>query len=162
MKIGILSDTHITELADDWLALGRNAFHEVEVIIHTGDFVSFETYEFMKSYKKLYSVWGNCDEIRIRRATREKQVITLSGYRIGIFHGHGHDKTTLERAYDQFADDNVDLIIFGHSHQPLVQTKRGILMINPGSMTNKRREKWLSYIIMELLPGRIQVGLNYF
>lgn len=162
MKIGILADTHISKPGSNWWEYFQNTFQEVDMLIHAGDFVSYETYEFLRNYKRLYSVWGNCDDAKLQRTLKEKDIITAAGYRIGIFHGHGREKTTMDRAYDQFVDDNVDIIIFGHSHQPSVQSKRSVLMINPGSMTNKRQEKWCSYIILELLPQRIQVALNYF
>lgn len=162
MKIGILADTHISKPGSNWWSYIEDTFKEVDMLIHAGDFVSFETFEFLRGFKRLYSVWGNCDDAKIQRTLKERDVVTAAGYRIGIFHGHGREKTTLDRAYDQFADDNVDIIVFGHSHQPIVQSKRGVLMLNPGSMTNRRNEKWCSYIILELFPDWFQVGLNYF
>ncbi len=162
MKIGVIADTHISKPDSNWLGYIETTFQDVDMLIHAGDFVCYETFEFLRNFKRLYSVWGNCDDAKIQRTLKEKDIITAMGYRIGLVHGHGRDKTTLDRAYDQFVSDNVDIIIFGHSHQPMVQSKRGVLMLNPGSMTNRRSEKWCSYIILELFPKQFQVGVNYF
>ena len=72
-----------------------------------------------------------------------------------------HSTATLTRTFNSFIDDNVDIIIFGHSHQPLVKTEKGILMLNPGSITTKRFERWFSYIILELKIDGIKVNLEF-
>jgi putative phosphoesterase len=81
-------------------------------------------------------------------------------YKIGIYHGHGDEKTTIERAYEIFKDENVDIIIFGHSHKPAILTKNKILMLNPGSLTSKRAERWFSYIILNLEKEGIDVQIK--
>lgn len=54
------------------------------------------------------------------------------------------------RALSVFDHEDVDIIAYGHSHQPMINTKQGILMLNPGSFFQKRREKYYSYILLEL------------
>lgn len=162
MKIGILADTHLTKISDNFKNLVENYFQDVDLIIHTGDFISFEIYELLKSCKSFCGVWGNVDDSKVQSVLKEKEVITVAGYKIGIFHGHGSKGTTIDRVYNKFADDMVDIIIFGHSHQPLVKTQNGILMINPGSMVSKRRERWFSFAILELLNDAIDLTFKLF
>lgn len=114
----------------------------------------------LERYKRFVGVWGNVDDSQIKSILNEQEILTLAGYKIGIFHGHGTKGNTLDRAYQKFLETDVDIIIFGHSHQPLVRTKNGILMLNPGSLTNKRREKWFTYIMLELYSGSIDVQLK--
>ena len=71
-------------------------------------------------------------------------------------------KIHLDTAYDKFIDDKVDIIVFGHSHQPLILTKNKVLMINPGSPSYKRREPWYSYVILEIQDKKINVQLKFF
>jgi putative phosphoesterase len=66
-----------------------------------------------------------------------------------------------ENAYDKFKDDEVDIIIFGHNHQPAIFTKNKILMLNPGSLTNKRREKWHSFIILDIEKGILDAKIRF-
>ena len=81
------------------------------------------------------------------------------GYKIGVFHGHGENKTTIERAIASFDGEEIDIIIYGHSHQPSIQTKNKTLILNPGSITSKRRERWYSYIVLELMEKGVEVKL---
>jgi putative phosphoesterase len=162
MKIGVLADTHITQNTIDRLKGLVDFFQDVDLIIHAGDFSDFEVYQSIKNYKEVLGVWGNTDDFRLKNTLKEKELLYAAGYTIGVYHGHGNEGTTADRAYQKFDHDNVDIIIFGHSHQPLVQTRNGILMINPGSATNKRKEKYFSCLVLDLLPDRIEVGFSFF
>lgn len=162
MKVGIISDTHIKKNINSFMCLIDTYLREVDLIIHAGDYTSLEALEVTKKYKKFVGVWGNVDGPEIRSLLKEKEIILLEGYRIGIFHGHGTKGYTFDRVYEVFKEDDVDIIIFGHSHQPLVRTKNGILMINPGSFTNKRKERWFSYIVLELHQENIDLQIKFF
>jgi len=162
MKIGILSDTHITKEGNRLIDLLDTHLKEVDFIIHAGDYTSHRLVRILKDYRNFAGVWGNADEPEAKNLLKEKEVIILEGYKIGIFHGHGKGSTTFNRAYEEFIEDEVDIIVFGHSHQPLVRTKNGILMLNPGSIKNKRQERWFSYIILELHFESIDVQLKFF
>ncbi|CAK7062444.1 metallophosphoesterase family protein [Tissierella sp.] len=162
MKIGIISDTHITKNISSFIDFLDTYFKEVDIIVHSGDYISIEVIEALQKYKNFIGVWGNVDEPEVKNLIKEKEIVTIEGYRIGIFHGHGNSSNTLDRAYEKFREDDVDIIIFGHSHQPLVKTKKGILMLNPGSLTNKRQERWYSYIILELNTESIDLQFKFF
>jgi len=161
MKIGIISDTHIKKGSHELINLLDIYLKEVDLIIHAGDYISREVVKELKNYKRFVGVWGNVDDSEIKDIMNEKEIISLESYKIGIFHGHGTDKTTLDRAYEKFKEDQVDIIIFGHSHQPLVRTRNGMLMINPGSMTSKRKERWFSYVIIDLNQEGIDVKIKF-
>ncbi|WP_352419229.1 metallophosphoesterase family protein [Proteiniborus sp.] len=162
MKIGIISDTHIKKNTSNLAALLNTHFKEVDLIIHAGDYISADAIEILKDYKNFVGVWGNVDESEIKTLINENEIITIDGYKIGIFHGHGTGSSTFDRAYDRFKEDKVDIIIFGHSHQPLAKTKNGVLILNPGSLTRKRRERWFSYIILELHEGSFDLQFRFF
>lgn len=162
MKIAILSDTHVKKHSDKLFKLIDNLFNETDMIIHAGDYVSSSVVSKLREHKNFIGVWGNNDKGYIRDLLEEKKIISVEGYKIGIYHGHGNCKNTLQRAYDEFNDDRVDIIIFGHSHQPLVLTKNKVLMINPGSPSCKRREVWYSYVILEIKNKHINVEMKFF
>jgi putative phosphoesterase len=161
MKVGIISDTHISKDYYRARYLLENYFKDVDIIIHAGDYTNEKVIEVIKDYKDFIGVSGNVDNDSVKELLKEKEIITLEGYRIGIYHGHGNGGTTLERAYNTFENDRIDIVIFGHSHQPLVKTKKGILMLNPGSLTSRRQERWFSYIILELQPDGIKVHFEF-
>ena len=161
MKIGILSDTHLEKHPEKILDYIDKCFNDVDLLIHAGDYTNSKVINLIESRCKFVGVHGNVDKSYVRELVKEKEVIEVCGYRIGIFHGHGEKKTTIERAYDTFSGDKVDIIIFGHSHQPSITTKNKILMLNPGSLSRKRKEPWFSYIILTLDKDNMSAQLQF-
>ena len=162
MKVGIISDTHISKKIDSIDRLIEDYFYDVDTIIHVGDFNSSEVIKRIKSKKKFIGVYGNNDSKDIRNILPIKDIIKIEGYKVGLFHGHGSGKNTLDRAYDEFKDDKVDIIIFGHSHQPIIRTRNKVLMINPGSPMKKLKERWYSYVLLQLNKKKIEAKMVLF
>lgn len=150
MKVVILSDTHLpkrgTQLPERLLQELKSA----DQIIHAGDWSTIEVYEELVTYAPVFGVCGNVEDAKIFEELPDKQVVELNGYMIGIIHGHGNGKTTDRRAYDAFVDDDVEIIIFGHSHIPMLRYFKKKLLINPGSPTDKRTNPYYSFVIMNL------------
>jgi putative phosphoesterase len=109
-----------------------------------------DVYNELKSYAKVEGVHGNVDEEDIQERFPVKRIIEVHGYKIGITHGHGKGKTTEKRAIRQFVDENVDCIIFGHSHIPIKRYEKNVLIFNPGSPTDKRRQEKYSFGVFEV------------
>lgn len=158
MKVVILADTHIKDPADAKKLLEFT--NGADFIIHAGDFTSAAVVEHLQKSGKFTGVRGNNDSVDMKDRLRKKEIFRLAGYTIGVFHGHGEGKKTAGRAYEKFVDDNVDIIVFGHSHQPAIFTKNNILMLNPGSPRKKMKERWYSYILLHLLPTGVQAELR--
>lgn len=162
MKIGIISDTHINKHSSRILDIIDKYLKDVDMIIHAGDYKTMKVVNLLRQHKNFIGVYGNVDEHPIRDILKETEIIDVMGYKIGIFHGHGDNKTTSERAFDRFKENNVDIIIFGHSHQPLIKTVGSVLMLNPGSLASKRKERWYSYIILELTQTSVNAEIKLF
>lgn len=160
MKIAIISDTHLNENANQLNRLA-STFAEVDLLIHAGDYGHYRAYEYLRTHLPFAGVWGNTDDDTIRAELKEKEILPAGSFRIGIFHGHGTGKTTPERSYTAFMQDTVDIIVFGHSHQPMIATKNGVLMLNPGSLTSKRKERWFSYILLTVEGPAISAELKF-
>lgn len=162
IKIGILSDTHISKDLDKINELLKKHFCDVDAIIHAGDYKNSKVIELIKQNKKFIGVWGNNDGNAVKELVKEKEVVNINGYKIGIYHGHGENKSTIDKAYDIFKDNKVDIIIFGHSHLPIIKTMNKTVMLNPGSPTSKRKERWYSIIILELEKNYINAQIKFF
>jgi uncharacterized protein len=150
MRIGVVSDTHMPMRAKSLPQALVNGLQGVDYILHGGDWVSLHVAEELAKIAPVDGVAGNNDGDEIIARFGRQKVLTFQGFRIGIVHGDGYRKTTEERAYETFTDANVDIIIFGHSHIPYVEKRGQILLFNPGSPTDKRRQKEFSYGILEL------------
>lgn len=162
MKIAVISDTHVRKHMDKIEKLITKSLKDVDLIIHAGDYTSNKVIPYIEKYHRFIGVYGNNDKEETRSKVKEKQIITLDKYKIGVYHGHGSKKNTIDNVYEIFKNDTLDVIIFGHSHKPFVTTKNKTLIINPGSPTSKRKEKYYSYIILELLPEGINVNIKFY
>lgn len=158
MQIAIISDTHLKKNLGqlDYLTA---ELQNIALLIHAGDYGAAWVLTYLKNHFVFMGVWGNNDDDTIKTTLPEKMLLEVGTYKIGVCHGHGVGKTALERAYETFIHDSVDIIIFGHSHQPIMSTKKKVLMLNPGSLTSKRKERWFSYILLTIDPNGLQANL---
>jgi len=108
-------------------------FKDVEKIFHAGDFVDWSIAEYLSSQKELIAVYGNMDSYDIRKAFPEKRVIELKGFKIGLIHGGGSPFGIESRIQGEF--DEVNAIVYGHSHTPANHQVKNIYFFNPGSPT---------------------------
>ena len=164
MRILIIGDTHAQD--DIFLRIlskecGSGAFHSgnrprgFDVLIHTGDFEGSEIVYRELSGSAFYYVAGNNDFFT--EAPFER-VIELESCRIYMTHGHLYNVfETDEGILREAARRHAHIAVFGHSHYPVAEIQRGILLLNPGSLAWPRQEgRRPSYIVLELQSGRIK------
>jgi len=137
VKIGVISDTHLTSVDDRFVQLVRRHFSDVDAIIHAGDIVDESVVNFLSAWR-LLAVLGNMDRGALTGMLPHERTEQLGGKRIGITHGWGAPGQLPERVREEFQPGSVDCIVFGHSHAPFMSTDRGVLLLNPGSPTDRR------------------------
>jgi putative phosphoesterase len=153
MLVGILSDTHIVDIADGYqLAeqLLEGPFANVSVIIHAGDHIHPDLSSCFAPLS-FFSVCGNMDVASCDRPL--KRILSIAGKRIGVVHGWGCLENIEERVMHAFEADEVDVIVFGHSHMPLCKQVGSVLLFNPGSATDRRSAAFHSV-------GLLNIGLE--
>jgi putative phosphoesterase len=133
MKIGVLSDTHLTKVTEEFRSILSVAFRDVEIIIHAGDIVSREVYEYLCNWD-VRAVTGNMDGFDLTGLLPKKRVEVIGGRRIGVVHGKGPPYGIEQRVLSEFTD--VDVIIFGHSHVPTLSRHGDVALFNPGALRN--------------------------
>jgi len=149
MRLGVIADTHIPDRYDELPAAVLKEFKKVDLIIHAGDFTSVEYYKKLKNLKPLKAVLGNLDSALLRDYLKEKETFKLSKYKIGLMHGFGRAEGVFDLIKKSF-DKTYDLVIFGHTHQPLCEKVGKTVFFNPGSPTDKIFTHVNSYGIIEL------------
>ena len=151
MKILVLSDTHIPQAAEELPSKIYDEVKSADLLLHAGDITSLI---FLKNLQKLAkdvkAVYGNMDCPSLREILPKKEVIKVNGFSIGLIHGWGAPSGLIDLAEKEFQDKRPDIIIFGHSHQPLCLNKNGILFFNPGSPTDKVFSESNSYGIITI------------
>ncbi|AGA69557.1 phosphoesterase, MJ0936 family [Desulfitobacterium dichloroeliminans LMG P-21439] len=154
MKIAVMSDTHLRE----GKSLPRWVWEQVEgvdLILHAGDVIDIGLLTDLKQVAPLEAVKGNCDGWELARLP-QRSIVSCGEIKIGLTHGaEGPGRTTTERAMRNFEHDQVDLIIFGHSHEPYLKKHGEILLFNPGSPTDKRRQTSYSMGIVNIAGKEI-------
>ena len=132
MKIGVLSDTHLREVTAELKELAREQLADTDLVLHAGDVVSMEVLDFLRK-KKFHGVHGNMDPFEVKDALPRKSIIKIGPYRLGLIHGWGAASGLEDRIRSEFQD--VDVIIYGHSHRPANHLSGGVLFFNPGTAT---------------------------
>jgi putative phosphoesterase len=164
MKIGLVSDTHLPRFGHDLPAVLKQGLiaQQVELILHLGDFTTLAVADMFRRIAPFDAVAGNNDADEIYRSFGRRKILAVAGLRIGMIHGDGIRKTTLERALDAFAGDAVDVILFGHSHSPYCKLHGDVWLVNPGSPTDKRRNSHYSYAVLEIVSRRATPTLYHY
>jgi len=160
--IGVISDTHLPENLQIFPETLLDGLQKVDFIIHAGDinrgFVAYDLGEIAP----LQGVAGNTDDDFILSIFGRKKLIEVEGCRIGVIHGDGNSGTTFTRVQSSFKNDNVDCVIFGHSHIPSNEIIDGVLYFNPGSPFDKRNQEKYSFGELIVTGNRIEGKLQYF
>ena len=125
-RIGVISDTH---------GLMRpevpTAFDGVELILHAGDIGEAEVIRQLKSIAPVVAVRGNNDTGSWARAIPETKVTCIG--RVSIYMLHNLKEIDLDPSAKGF-----QVVISGHSHRPSIETRGGVLFLNPGSAGPRR------------------------
>ena len=147
MLIGVVSDTHIG--ANGSLPEGLiEGLQGVDLILHAGDQVDISAELHLERVAPVKAVAGNMDSSQLRHLRPAKLIVDAGDRRIGLIHGSGPPGQLPMRVRREF--DDVDIIVFGHSHEPFNQTISGVLMFNPGSPTVRASAPWPSYGIIDI------------
>lgn len=132
MLIGLISDTHIPDRAKVLPQKVMEAFSEVELILHAGDLTSPKVIEELETIAPVMAIQGNMDRVNGIDLPKAK-VIEAEGLKIGLIHGEVYPRADSSQLLYLAKELNVDILVSGHSHQPKIEQKDGILLLNPGS-----------------------------
>lgn len=82
-------------------------------------------------------------------------VICFGGHKIFMTHGHRYRLFTGTGLLTSAARENeCETCLFGHTHRPLYRYEDGILLLNPGSVTQPRQESGIpTFAVFETKPG---------
>ena len=131
----IIGDTHSNSF-DDLPCEMRTYLNNVDWVFHVGDFISESVLEGFINIKGSHfiGVYGNADPLQIRKVLPAKKIVEIGGKRIGCTHPDrgGSENNAKRIVIDRFTNEKLDIILFGHTHHPLLTTINGTLFINPG------------------------------
>ena len=123
MRIGLIADTHGL-LRPEAVSLMAGA----DAILHAGDVGRDHVLDGLGALAPVHAVRGNVDRAGAVRDLPDRLELELLGVTIVVIH---------ERPAPSEVPD-ADVVVFGHSHQPIVEESGGRLWINPGSAGPRR------------------------
>ena len=149
VTIGLISDTH--GLLRPEVA---SAFQGVEFILHAGDVGGADVLTELRMVAPVHAVYGNCDDPWTPGLDATYR-LTSSGWSIVVTHGHQIRRLTPESLLRQY--DDADIIVYGHTHRPLVHRDDKRIVINPGAAGPGRFDIRPSVARLTLFEGRADV-----
>ena len=104
--------------------------------------------------KPFYAVKGNCDLIG-----EEEKILEVDGVKILLTHGHLYGvKSGYLRLIYRAKELDCKVVIFGHTHQPLIMQEDDILFLNPGSCSIYGTKK--TFINLFISNGKASAVMN--
>jgi uncharacterized protein len=132
---------------------------EADLVLHVGDFLAGEVLDKLRGYGPLEAVHGNMDDESLRRALPKQQVVDVGETRIGMVHDAGPRTGRPARLASEFPD--CEAVVYGHTHWPEASRHRRMLILNPGSPTERRRSPAPSFLLLRVAGWTIEPELVF-
>ncbi|HET6797018.1 MAG TPA: metallophosphoesterase family protein [Gemmatimonadales bacterium] len=147
MRLGVIADTHGLLRPEVF-----RAFAEVDHILHAGDVGPLELLTELEALAPVSAVYGNTDGPEVRSSFPQVAHLELDGFDIVLTHGDQFGSPTPEKLNTAFP--HAQIIIFGHTHRPLLTLVDVVVTVmNPGGAGARRFGIPPSVGILELEPG---------
>ncbi len=147
MRLGVISDTHGLLRPEIF-----EVFEAVDHILHGGDVGKPEILVDLQAIAPVTAVYGNTDGAAMRALLPPVAKLRLEGLDIVVTHGDQLGTISPLTLHAEFPE--ADIIVYGHTHQPLLElVDRTVTVMNPGSAGPRRFDLPVSVGIMELEPG---------
>lgn len=152
MRALVVADTHLTPATLDRMPSEVWArADEADVVLHAGDVVDQAVLDALAERAPVHAVLGNNDEGRLDLP--EELVLDLGGVTVAMVHDSGATRGRHRRMARRYPTAGV--VVFGHSHAPLVEREGdGPLLVNPGSPTHRRRQPVHTVAWLDLVEGQ--------
>jgi len=150
-RIGVISDTHIPSRATRIPDSVLKHFENVELILHAGDHSTLAAIRQLEAYSPVIAVQGNVEYPEIISAVPVKREIEVGGVAVGLIHILGEKAHYAQTARREFPSARV--VVFGHSHIPYLTDEDGLMLLNPGSATDRRFQPACTIALLEIADG---------
>jgi uncharacterized protein len=151
----VIADTHIPRraraLPEGLLPYLRRA----DLILHAGDLIDQALLGKLATYAPTRVVQGNLDPPEA--GLPETLEFAFGGAKVAMVHDSGPKKGRRNRMRGRFPEARI--VIFGHSHIPWLEDEDGLLLLNPGSPTDRRRQPQHTFALLQVDGGEIMAEI---
>ena len=148
--IGVISDTHGLLRPDVHTALAG-----VELILHAGDVGGDEILIELGLIAPVRAVYGNTDAPD-QPGLASSIDMAVDGVSIHVSHGHEVGSPTPQKLLERYA---ADVVVYGHTHRPLVARASDRLVLNPGAAGPRRFDIMPSVARLTIADGRAEADI---
>ena len=145
----VIADTHITRRARALPDSLLPHLERADLILHAGDLMDPALLDALVGYAPVKAVRGNLDPPGA--GLPETLEFELDGVPIAMIHDSGPKKGRRSRMRRHFP--NARVVVFGHSHIPWLEDEENLLLLNPGSPTDKRRQPDYTFALIHANNG---------
>jgi len=150
MLVGLISDTHGLLRPKVFPAL-----EGVDLILHAGDVGGRSILDELSAIAPVRAVYGNTDAPD-EPGLKARQLLDIQGLSIHVSHGHEVGSPTAEKLLARYTED---VIVYGHTHKPLIERSGGRLVVNPGAAGPRRFNLKPSVARMRVENGEVNVEI---
>jgi uncharacterized protein len=155
LLVVVLADTHVPRRAKG-LPEGLSAHLESsDLILHAGDLLVEDVLYELEAYAPVRAVKGNVDGWEVRLP--ETLEFELGGVPVAMIHDAGPKKGRRNRMARRFPGARV--VVFGHSHIPWLDDEDGLMLLNPGSPTDRRRQPEHTFALLRVEEGELRAEI---
>ena len=144
-SIGVISDTHGLLRPE-----AKDALRGCDVIVHAGDIGAPQVVEELRELAPVTVIRGNVDTWADHFA--DSEVLAFAGWQFYVIHN------VRELDLDPKAA-GFDAVISGHSHQPSIEYREGVLYLNPGSAGPRRFRLPIAVATIRVTAGGLEPRL---
>lgn len=148
----VIADTHIPRRAKGLPEELGPHLERADLILHAGDLMDPALLEDLGSHAPVKAVRGNVDPPALDLP--ETLEFDLGGVPVAMVHDSGTKKGRRNRMRRRFPGARV--VVFGHSHVPWLEDESGLLLLNPGSPTDRRRQPEHTFALLRAEGGRVR------
>ena len=153
------SEAHVVGLISDTHGLLRPGVHAaltgVELILHSGDVGGSEILDELRLIAPVKAVFGNTDPPDEADLSGEL-LVAIDGIRVHVSHGHEVGSPTPAKLAARY---DADVVVFGHTHRPLVSRLGNQLFVNPGAAGPQRFNLTPSVARLTIVRGNAEVEI---
>lgn len=150
MIVGLVSDTHGLIRPEIFTALAG-----VDLILHAGDVGGQDVLHELSALAPVMAVYGNTDSPGDPNL-KARLSIDVEGLSVHVSHGHELGAPTPDKLLARYT---ADIIVYGHTHKPLVERAGPRLVVNPGAAGPRRFNLKPSVARLTVEKGRAEVEL---
>jgi uncharacterized protein len=151
----VIADTHIPRRART-LPEGLTPYlKRADLVLHAGDLMDPALLDELGAYAPVEAVRGNLDTHEA--GLPETLELEFGGVRVAMIHDSGPRRGRRARVRRRFPDARV--VVFGHSHIPLLEDEDGLMLLNPGSPTDRRRQPHHTFALLHAEEGEVRAEI---